>query len=86
MGRICRKESDECDKSIEPIGEVPLVLGESELNRLVHVDGEKPGVDSRDEGSILEGRICYSQFCFFHFLVFTARCYASHHLISSFIL
>jgi len=36
---------------MEPAGEVPLVgLGESELERLVRVDGEKPGVDSRDEG------------------------------------
>jgi len=24
------------------------------------VDGEKPGVDSRDLGSIVEGTICYS--------------------------
>jgi len=24
------------------------------------VDGEKPGVDSIDEGSMLEGTICYS--------------------------
>jgi len=45
-------------------GEVPLVgLGESELERIVRVDGEKPGVDSRDEGkhTIDLGTICYSQ-------------------------
>jgi len=44
-------ESDDSEESMEPAGEVPLVgLGESELERLVRVDGEKPGVDSRDEG------------------------------------
>jgi len=36
---------------MELVGEVPLVgLGESELERLVRVDGEKPGVDPVDEG------------------------------------
>jgi len=36
---------------MELVGEVPLVgLDESELDRIVRVDGEKPGIDSRDEG------------------------------------
>ena len=48
--RFAEKESDESVKSTEPIDEVPLVLGESELNRLVRVDGEKPGVDFRNDG------------------------------------
>ena len=44
---------DESGESMEPIEEVPLIgLGESESERLVAyvVDGEKLGVDSRDEG------------------------------------
>jgi len=48
---------------MEPMEEMPRILGESELEWIVlacMVDGEKPGVDSREErGSILE-RICYS--------------------------
>ena len=44
-------ESDDSGESMEPVGEVPLVgLGESELERIVRVHGEKPEVDSRDEG------------------------------------
>jgi len=36
---------------MEPVGELPLVgLDESELERIVRVDGEKPGADFRDEG------------------------------------
>ena len=36
---------------MEPMEQVPnKELGESQLERLVRVDGEKPGIDSRDEG------------------------------------
>jgi len=50
---------DESGKSMELMEEVPLKeLGEAELERLVRVDGKEPGVDSRDDGSILEGTIC----------------------------
>jgi len=36
---------------MEPIEEVPLIrLRESEMERSLMVDGEKPGVDSRDAG------------------------------------
>ena len=36
---------------MEPIEEVPLIrLRESEMERSVMVDGEKPGVDSKDAG------------------------------------
>jgi len=39
---------DESGESMEPMEEVSLKgLGESELESLVMVDGEKPGVDSR---------------------------------------
>ena len=52
--------NDESGESMEPMEEVPLIqLGEAELECVV--DGGEPGVDSRDEGSILEGTICYSQ-------------------------
>jgi len=48
---------DESGDSMEPTEAVPPIgLGESELQRdSCVVDGEKPGVDSSDEGSILEG-------------------------------
>ena len=40
--------NDESGESME----LPLTrLGESELTRLVRADGEKPEVDSRNEGS-----------------------------------
>jgi len=46
---------------MELVGEVVVGLGESELERLVRTDGEKPGADSRDDGKQLElGTICYS--------------------------
>ena len=39
---------DNSGESMEPTGEVPLItLGKSEFEKLV--DGEKPGVDSKDE-------------------------------------
>jgi len=43
---------DESGESIKPMEEVPLIglQGESKLERLVRVDGEKPEVDSRAEG------------------------------------
>jgi len=42
---------DESSESMEPMEQVPnKELGESQLERLVRVDGEKPGIDSRDEG------------------------------------
>jgi len=41
---------DESGESMEPMEEVPLKeLRESELERLVRFDGEKLGVDFRDE-------------------------------------
>jgi len=44
--------NDESGESMELMEEVPLTrLGESELTRLVQADGEKPEVDSIDEGS-----------------------------------
>jgi len=48
-------------ESMELIEEVPLKeLGDADWINWCVVDGGKPGVDSRDEGSILEGTICYS--------------------------
>jgi len=49
------------DESGELMGEVPLVKDWVSRNwiDLCMVDGEKLGVDSRDEGNILEGTICY---------------------------
>jgi len=42
---------DESGDSMELMEEVPLKeLGNAELERLVGIDGEKPGADSRDEG------------------------------------
>jgi len=44
---------DESGESIELMEEVPQKeLGEAELERLVRVDGEQLGVDSRDEGKL----------------------------------
>ena len=41
----------ESGESMEPMEEIPLKeLGKSDLERLVMVDVEKPGVNSRDEG------------------------------------
>jgi len=46
--------------SMEPVEEVPLKgTGDSELERLVRFDGEKPGFIPETRGSILEGTICY---------------------------
>ena len=43
---------DESGEQMEPMEEMPRILGESELEWIVlacMVDGEKPGVDSREE-------------------------------------
>jgi len=50
---------NESAESIEPMEEVPLGLGESALDRLVHDWRREAGSCFQRRGKLLEGTICY---------------------------